>query len=698
MTGHGALGDFFQTMGYDTWKELGNYKSGSQIAEHLESSHHGFDELSAAYQGASEKSYDAFLRTLEQRGPQQKISCPLTNCMRFCYEYLKSKQKERAITNAINDVKDALVALSTSRDISTTNDFSDLKQKIGTLLGKIHGFNPNHGSSRPGSSGTVSAIPVPKNLKEAIDWVLWMPADDLQGGEEGKEAIKILATKILTMLLRISLNGVQAATLLQGDIGEYGSNFQNYQPIVSLRKGVKDFIGYSNGVLNGNGIGARGVYLPAYSANSPFVQSLKANEEKIAKVFIGFIPLLFFGLTFLYWQCSNDGEWSKGTLSNGPLRQFLAEMGFTQGLNEFKSCAQITDMFSTFNEFKSAGSSNIDYFAFLKKVESATKSMLNTQPTSVPLGALYYFVFEYLKTKISNSSLRTVNVTPKSVEDVNKTLKGLSSAVKSLIPQDSEKLSNAYQKLLDQIRSALEQPQQETPAAEAVGAAANTAAASHAGSAGEHPASSQVQSSSGGAAAGSIFGVGAVGAGAAYSLDLFGLKVLYPPLSTSPIITGAGILPASVARHKVGNAVLNFVIRFLEVLCGIETINDSGHKQKVLEVIGKLRKCLGTGKVPEGFQQLVDGIAKKADGIDRKVLKSSQGKLKEVFTQLKVIKPEEMGTSISSESQAVEAFLGKVDNALKEDSSVYFKTYCEKLAALLKNNEITSKVQKDQKP
>ncbi|GIX66042.1 extracellular matrix-binding ebh [Babesia caballi] len=161
-------------------------------------------------------------------------------------------------------------------------------------------------------------------------------------------------------------------------------------------------------------------------------------------------------------------------------------------------------------------------------------------------------------------------------------------------------------------------------------------------------------------------------------------------------ITGGGILPANVAKHQVCNAVLNFVIRFLEGLCGIKELNDKPDKQKVLAVIAKLRKCVGSGQVPTGFGTLVDGIAKKVDGIDKKVLRGpNQNKLKDVFTQLKVIHPEETGTSISGESQAVQDFLGKVERTLKQDNSVYFKAYCEKLAELLNTNDLKGKAQKD---
>ncbi|GIX64156.1 variant erythrocyte surface antigen-1 family protein [Babesia caballi] len=155
-------------------------------------------------------------------------------------------------------------------------------------------------------------------------------------------------------------------------------------------------------------------------------------------------------------------------------------------------------------------------------------------------------------------------------------------------------------------------------------------------------------------------------------------------------ITGGGILPANVARHQVCNAVLNFVIRFLE---GLSKVNEALYKQNVLAVIVKLRKCVGTGKVPQGFKVLVEGIKEKVEEIDKKVLSREQGKLRDVFTQLKEIKVKEEGVSISHETQNVQDFLGKVDNALKPDNSGHFATYCDNLKSLFGNSEITSKAQ-----
>ncbi|GIX64789.1 uncharacterized protein BcabD6B2_42240 [Babesia caballi] len=154
-------------------------------------------------------------------------------------------------------------------------------------------------------------------------------------------------------------------------------------------------------------------------------------------------------------------------------------------------------------------------------------------------------------------------------------------------------------------------------------------------------------------------------------------------LNTSPIITGAGILPANVAKHQVCNAVLNFVIRFLEGLCEIKA---SGHGE-VLKVIGTLRKCVGTGEVPQGFQQLVEEIRKKVEqGFDKKIKqRGNDGKLNNVFQALKDIieksfKTEHSTHNVQNETQNVTSYIDAVK--VEEDGNGTFTSLNDKLKTL----------------
>ncbi|GIX63400.1 extracellular matrix-binding ebh [Babesia caballi] len=160
----------------------------------------------------------------------------------------------------------------------------------------------------------------------------------------------------------------------------------------------------------------------------------------------------------------------------------------------------------------------------------------------------------------------------------------------------------------------------------------------------------------------------------------------------TPIITGGGILPANVAKHQVCNAVLNFVIRFLEGLCEIKA---SGH-EKVLVVIGKLRKFVGTGKVPQGFKELVGKIEEKVDDLNGLQGNAGRG-LKEVFGNLKTVVSTASLDSGGSESVQsfkthVDSFLGEAFGMVKgEDPRTHlsnFNNVCTQLISLFNQRNI----------
>ncbi|GIX65931.1 variant erythrocyte surface antigen-1 family protein [Babesia caballi] len=162
-------------------------------------------------------------------------------------------------------------------------------------------------------------------------------------------------------------------------------------------------------------------------------------------------------------------------------------------------------------------------------------------------------------------------------------------------------------------------------------------------------------------------------------------------------ITGGGILPANVAKHQVCNAVLNFVIRFLEGLCGFNVSNGSDHKQKVLAVIATLRNCVGTGQVPRGFKELVEKIEGKVqtdlNGLQDNVNKN----LKDVFEKLKTVVTSanlDNGGSESVQSSNIDNFLDEVFGKVKGEnpggSFSRFTHLCAQLSKLFNENIIKS--------
>ncbi|GIX64338.1 variant erythrocyte surface antigen-1 family protein [Babesia caballi] len=157
----------------------------------------------------------------------------------------------------------------------------------------------------------------------------------------------------------------------------------------------------------------------------------------------------------------------------------------------------------------------------------------------------------------------------------------------------------------------------------------------------------------------------------------------------TPKITGGGILPANVARHQVCNAVLNFVIRFLE---GLSEINiESPNKHGVSKVIATLRKCMGTGQVPQRFGKLVDEIGKKVgEGFDSKINHTTNGqtgKLNNVFSALKGItdqsfSSEDQTHNVEYQTQNVRNSLDAVNDNVTPDGSSKFKNLNESIAKL----------------
>ncbi|GIX61592.1 variant erythrocyte surface antigen-1 family protein [Babesia caballi] len=288
----------------------------------------------------------------------------------------------------------------------------------------------------------------PENLKEAIDWVLWMSGNVVVGGSEGTQAIQKLALKIINVLNNnkvTSVNGSTAISLLAGDIAG-GSRSTNYKPIESLGNGVRELIGCSSGEVNGGGIGKPGGYQSSYSDQNP---STSVYNDDAAKRFLAFIPLIFFALGFLYWQC--QGGWAGKDLSHGPMKDLLVEMGFpAEQLNEEKKGSDVSGMFNGLDELKNVNPTPT-FPAFLHKVEEKGKKHFVSSPINVPLYTLCLIALTYMK----NKSTLTTDKIPQTKEAIIKTLNKLSDAVKSSHVGTLTKLSNAYLELNTAITDAM---------------------------------------------------------------------------------------------------------------------------------------------------------------------------------------------------------------------------------------------------
>ncbi|GIX64853.1 variant erythrocyte surface antigen-1 family protein [Babesia caballi] len=114
--------------------------------------------------------------------------------------------------------------------------------------------------------------------------------------------------------------------------------------------------------------------------------NLNATVSKAGEIFLGCIPLCFYGLTYLCWRCDNkgNGEWKEMSLGgkNGfSLRDFMESVGYNAvtDLAPYKSGEQVaTALTGTqgFEEFKTASADS--FTTFLKNINSNHSSALTT--------------------------------------------------------------------------------------------------------------------------------------------------------------------------------------------------------------------------------------------------------------------------------------------------------------------------------
>ncbi|GIX65582.1 variant erythrocyte surface antigen-1 family protein [Babesia caballi] len=302
----------------------------------------------------------------------------------------------------------------------------------------------------------------PSSGKEAIDWILCMAGSYRQGGD-GQKSIQNLAQELIKLLKANSsngrhfgmVNGVDIATLLKGEYPGTGSYANDYKPIETLADGLLTLTGYSSGTITNQ---SNGIVKKDYesSYNSNFNAQRLQNSEDAAEIFLSFIPLLFFGLSFLYWKCKNGG-WGSQKLGSGSggLQKFLTDMGFSiDNLNESKNGSQVVGLFNVFHEFKNVRSKPTTYSGFLKNVKEVAESQFRTHTSNVPLYTLCLISFEYLAT---STSLSTKEL-PVTQDAITTTLKELSVAVKSIQVYGLDELSSAYTKLSNEISKNLDAP------------------------------------------------------------------------------------------------------------------------------------------------------------------------------------------------------------------------------------------------
>ncbi|GIX61272.1 variant erythrocyte surface antigen-1 family protein [Babesia caballi] len=99
---------------------------------------------------------------------------------------------------------------------------------------------------------------------------------------------------------------------------------------------------------------------------------VSGHEATCAKIFLSCLPLIFNGLSYLYWKFSSNGGWNGITLGSPEPKAFMNIMTDKSRLfNGNKSASEIVSQaFKNFNEFNSATSNATSYADFLRNFKN----------------------------------------------------------------------------------------------------------------------------------------------------------------------------------------------------------------------------------------------------------------------------------------------------------------------------------------
>ncbi|GIX61263.1 variant erythrocyte surface antigen-1 family protein [Babesia caballi] len=231
----------------------------------------------------------------------------------------------------------------------------------------------------------------PSNLKEAIDWILRVTGKDGGTSKSGTQQLAEAGSKLL--------ESVKA------------SSTELQEMLDKIKQALKSNL---NGIINALGDGLKGFRDEVLSNKKNVYQQLSNSSStdvpKAGEIFLGCVPLCFYGLSYLYWRCSDQGGWKALTFSDTTspaLKHFMEAAGFDtkKHINPSKSGADIATALQNFNSFHSTINGKPSFTHFLKSLRSAAST--TTHPLSTLfLGATFYFESKRPKTHKSPSTIR----------------------------------------------------------------------------------------------------------------------------------------------------------------------------------------------------------------------------------------------------------------------------------------------------
>ncbi|GIX62567.1 variant erythrocyte surface antigen-1 family protein [Babesia caballi] len=245
----------------------------------------------------------------------------------------------------------------------------------------------------------------PEDLKDVIDWFLRLGGKDTGSHNNDK-----------SVALKNAVEKLKGYASFKSAFGN--GNFEGL--FGSVTKGLQQLIGYDkNGQqpLDGKGIALKGGYTSSYGSakwEDKLDQPDSEEAHKVAKIFIGYMPLLHLCLIYLYWRCSigqHYGGWGSFRLNGGgsdPLSLFMSAMGFKPSSElQNKSGYEIANLLTNdplygFEELKKAQQKQYSYPDFLGKVSEYGESTMS-QPVNCPLYVLYNASMAYLKSRYTDT-------------------------------------------------------------------------------------------------------------------------------------------------------------------------------------------------------------------------------------------------------------------------------------------------------
>ncbi|GIX62371.1 variant erythrocyte surface antigen-1 family protein [Babesia caballi] len=295
----------------------------------------------------------------------------------------------------------------------------------------------------PASSPADPSFDCPPNIMEAIDWILRVTGKDGQDQGSGTDSLTTAVNDLLTTARVKNIHPkITISQNLIENLAEGLAKFIGYKhPGSSNEIGTEGIAVGKNGTSGapwnpgeGSGLGYRLTY---HRTSATWDKSFGNNGDSsiAAKIFLGCVPLCFYGLSYLYWRCEKGG-WKSMMLGGKSriydLKGFMVGMGYSDGnLNGSKNGSHIaSSAFKSLNEFNEAmtkasqqtvgqatSSFNCAYTTFTKQLREEVTVNGDELSDKCPLSALFYGAscyFRYQQMTIAKSAVHA----PKTIREM----------------------------------------------------------------------------------------------------------------------------------------------------------------------------------------------------------------------------------------------------------------------------------------